>query len=299
MEIEYYPEITRVPHDMILARNGHVLLADYKQIVDIDLSSGMATRLSQDGLLFRLEGIVQEKSGALVVSQAKSLVRVNRKTGKQTELASGGLLQSAGRMAVGPQGDLFVLDSDRVLRVDPSTGAQSLFSAGGLLSGAVDLAIVPPLVGPTPTPTPIPPPPSQAEIKLQLKFNKPSKDKIQVKIKDWQLPAGVAPTSVTVNVGGASFTGRLDGKGKYKSGDGRDSMLMKQSKKTQLWKLTVKRKKNDFAADLADDGLTDADNPKPGVPVTVPLTVEVGGAVYGWDVDLLYKSKLGKKGTAK
>ena len=74
---------------------------------------------------------------------------------------------------------------------------------------------------------------------------------------------------------------------------------MKQSKKTQLWKIKVKRKKNDFAADLADDGLTDADNPKPGLLVTVPLTIEVGGATYGQDVNLHYKSKLGKLGKAK
>ena len=123
---------------------------------------------------------------------------------------------------------------------------------------------------PTVTPTPSPTAPIQGEIKtkVQLKFNKPSKDKIQVKIKNWTLPAGVVPTDVTVNVGGAEFTGTLDAKGKFKSLDGRDSIKMKQSKKTQLWKITVKRKNNDFAADLADEGLTNADNPKPGLPVT-------------------------------
>ena len=48
-----------------------------------------------------------------------------------------------------------------------------------------------------------------------------------------------------------------------------------------------------------DDGCTNADNPKPGLPVTVPLTIEVGGTAYSQDVSLVYKSKLGKKGTAK
>ena len=148
---------------------------------------------------------------------------------------------------------------------------------------------------------PITPTPGLGEIsvKIQLKFNKPSKDKIQVKVKNWTLPAGVTPTDVTVNVGGAAFTGTLDAKGNFKSLDGRDSIKMKQSRKTQLWRVTVKRKNNDFAAYLADEGCTDADNPKPGLPVTVPLTIEVGGATHSQDVSLVYTSKLGKKGTAK
>ena len=110
---------------------------------------------------------------------------------------------------------------------------------------------------------------------------------------------GVVPTDVTVNVGGAECTGTLDAEGKFESPDRRDSITMKQSKKTQLWQITVKRKKNNFSADLADEGLTDADNPKPGLPVTVPLTIEVGGVVYGRDVDLVYTSKLDAKGIAK
>jgi endonuclease/exonuclease/phosphatase family metal-dependent hydrolase len=136
-------------------------------------------------------------------------------------------------------------------------------------------------------------------LKVKLKFNELSKDKISVKIKKWTLPSGMVPTDVTVDVGGAAFTGTLDAKGKFKSLDGRDAIKMKQSKKTQLWKIKVKRKNNDFAADLADDGLTDADNPKPGLLVTVPLTIEVGGATYRQDVNLRYKSKLGKLGKAR
>ena len=156
-----------------------------------------------------------------------------------------------------------------------------------------------PTPGVTPTPSPIPPIQGEIKAKVHLKFNKPSKDKIGVKVKNWTLPMGVVPTDVTVNVGGAEFTGTLDAKGKFKSPDGRDSIKLKQSKKTQLWKITVKRKNNDFAADLGDEGLTNADNPKPGLPVIVPLTIEVGGGTYSQDVNLFYKSKLGKKGTAK
>jgi cysteine-rich repeat protein len=136
-------------------------------------------------------------------------------------------------------------------------------------------------------------------VKIGLKFNKTSKDKIDINIKNWTLPQGLVPTDVAVNLGGTELTGTLDVKGKYKSLDKRDKMQMKQSKKSGLWKLTVKRKNNDFAASLADEGLTDADNPKPGMPVTVHMSVTVGGQAYGQDMNLIYKSKLGKKGSAK
>jgi hypothetical protein len=139
----------------------------------------------------------------------------------------------------------------------------------------------------------------ETKVRIQLKFNGPSKDKIWVKVKNLTLPAGGVPPDVTVNVGGAEFTGRLDSKGKFRSPDGRDSIRMKQNKKTQLWKLSVKRKRNDFAADLADEGLANADNPKPGVPVTVPLTIEAGGASFTGNMNLVYQSELGEKGTAK
>jgi cysteine-rich repeat protein len=135
--------------------------------------------------------------------------------------------------------------------------------------------------------------------KVGLKFNKPAKDKIEIKIQDWMLPPDVVPSDLRFDLGGAGFTGPLDPKGKYKSPDKRDSATLKQSKKSGLWKLTVKRKKNDFKASLANEGLTDADNPKPGLPVTVPMSVEVDGVVYGEDLELVYKSKTGKSGTAK
>jgi hypothetical protein len=139
----------------------------------------------------------------------------------------------------------------------------------------------------------------ETKTKVQLKFNEPSKDKIDVRVKKWALPLGLVPTDVTVNVGGAECTGTLDAEGKFESPDRRDSITMKQSKKTQLWQITVKRRSHNFSADLADEGLTDADNPKPGLPVTVPVTIEVGGDRYGQDVGLVYESKLGKRGTAK
>ena len=52
-------------------------------------------------------------------------------------------------------------------------------------------------------------------------------------------------------------------------------------------------------ASLADEGCTDADNPKPGMPVSVPLIITVDGVAYGHNIDLVYMSKQGKKGIAK
>ena len=136
-------------------------------------------------------------------------------------------------------------------------------------------------------------------LKVSLKFNKPGKDKITAKAKEWTLPADITPSSVTVNVGGAEVTGTLDTKGKWKSADKRDKIQLKQSKKSGLWKLEVNRKKNDFAADLEDEGLTNTDNPKPGVTVMVPLEVTIDGTCYEAEPSLTYKSKAGKKGNAK
>jgi hypothetical protein len=327
------------PFGIAIDAKGDILVADSREILRVDPVSGSQSVVSSGGLLAAPFGLAIDDDGYIYFGTAISLVRVHPKTGKQKTIVnhgpqmgiaversgdlvatnpqsdkvirvkhhagsdtweeelitSGGLIVNPNAIAVAANGDLLVtslLDGSEgaVVRVNPVTGEQAVVSRGPSLSGGVGIASFLPSTSRKQ---------GEVTVKIQLKFNKPSKDKIQVKIKDWQLPANVVPTAVTVNVGGASFTGTLDAKGKYKSADGRDSILMKQRKKTQLWSITVKRKKNDFAADLADEGLTNADNPKPGLSVTVPLTIEVGGAAYSWDVDLVYKSKLGKKGIAK
>lgn len=136
-------------------------------------------------------------------------------------------------------------------------------------------------------------------LRIDLRFDKPSKDKINIKVRDWTLPDGFVPTELHVDVGGVAFEGTFDAKGRYKSADKRDSASLKQSRKTGLWKFNAKRKKGRFSPSLADEGLTNRNEPKPGAPVTVPITVEVGGIPYGESVRLQYRSKLGKTGAAK
>ena len=136
-------------------------------------------------------------------------------------------------------------------------------------------------------------------VKIGVRFDKSGKDKLSVKISDWELPDGLVPTSVRVDVGGSGFEGPLDAKGRYRSPDKRDRVALKRSRKTGLWKLTVRRKKGTFSASLVDDGVVDEDVPKPGVRVTVPVTIELAGVPFGDEVDLVYRAKRGKSGTAK
>ena len=136
---------------------------------------------------------------------------------------------------------------------------------------------------------------------IKLNFKKTGKDSVKLKIKNLQLAetfTGDGQT-VTVDVGGAAFDAPLGPKGKYKSPDKRDSLKMKQSKKDGSWKLSAKRKKGDFAAAFAGEGLLDEDNGKPGKAVSVDVDLDAGGTIYRRTESLSYRSKAGKKGSAK
>ena len=143
----------------------------------------------------------------------------------------------------------------------------------------------------------------EAEVapKLKLNFRKDLKDSIQLKLTRWVLPEDfvAAGAELSVNVGGSVLAGTLDPKGGFKSDDRRDKLKLEQRKKDGTWTLRVKRKKGDFAAALLDEGLRDEDNAKPGKPVRVAVSIEAGGATYSRVVELSYRSKLGKAGTAK
>ncbi|MDH3685467.1 MAG: DUF4215 domain-containing protein, partial [Myxococcales bacterium] len=146
--------------------------------------------------------------------------------------------------------------------------------------------------------------PLDAEVKklqLALRFDKPAKDKLTLKLKAWVLPDGFVAdgTMLSVNVGGIAVEGLLDAKGKFKSADKLDKITLKQKKKDGTWKLDVTRKKSDLAALLADEGLVDEDNAKPGKPVTIDLAIGLPDETYVREVRLDYKSKAGKKGSAK
>ncbi|MGI9432618.1 MAG: myxococcus cysteine-rich repeat containing protein [Myxococcota bacterium] len=136
--------------------------------------------------------------------------------------------------------------------------------------------------------------------KVGLQFAKPAKDKLQLKGKRLALPAGLTfPAAIQLDLGGVVLDAALDEKGRYKSTDGRDKVKLKQSKKDGSWKLSAKRKKTDLGDALADEGLVDEDNPKPGKPATLGLCLAAGGQNHGIDLPVLYRSKLGKSGKAK
>jgi len=134
-------------------------------------------------------------------------------------------------------------------------------------------------------------------LKVGLKFNKPGKDKIGLKISNLMLPAGfdAAGAAISFDIGGNAADITLDPKGKYKVGG--DKAKLKQAK-SGIWKLAWSRK-GSLAADLADEGLVDEDNPKPGKAVTIDMQLTADGQSYLGAADLIYKSKLGKNGKAK
>jgi hypothetical protein len=78
-----------------------------------------------------------------------------------------------------------------------------------------------------------------------------------------------------------------------------DALKLKQRRKDGSWMLQVKRKRGELLALLADEGLGDEENAKPGKPVQVVLAIDTGDAGYGRTIPLAYVSKAGKKGRAK
>jgi len=141
------------------------------------------------------------------------------------------------------------------------------------------------------------------EVKLSvgLKFKKASKDSLKLKIKDLVLSDGLETegTTLSLSVGGISVEALLDRKGRFKSADKRDKVKLKQKKKTGLWTLSWKRKKSSLLASLQDEGVEDADQPKPGLEVDLELLVDDGINAYGRTETLTYRAKMGKGGKLK
>jgi len=140
----------------------------------------------------------------------------------------------------------------------------------------------------------------QIKLKVGLRFDKMQSDAISLGIKGLALPDTfvAAGSDVRVDVGGAVLDVPLDDKGRYKSPDKRDRLKLKQKKRDGTWKLSLKRKKNDFAATLADEGLVDEDN-KEGKSAGIAVSVDAGGVGHAAEHGVTYRSKAGKKGKAR
>ena len=145
--------------------------------------------------------------------------------------------------------------------------------------------------------------PLEAEVRMlqiKVRFDRETRDKVLLKLKGWTLPDGfvAAGAAVSVDAGGAVVAGVLDATGRHESDDGFELLKLKQ-KTDGTWKLVASRKKADFADLLADEGLVEEDNAKPGKPVTVRLEVTLDGERYEREVQLSYRSAVGLKGKAK
>ena len=133
--------------------------------------------------------------------------------------------------------------------------------------------------------------------KVKLVFDDVGRDRIKVKVKRWELASGFVPDGETVqiDVGGVVLDAPLDARGRYKTTN--DKLKLKQRRKDGTWKLSLRRRSGDFAADFADEGLDALDNQKK--PVNLRVRAVVQGTIYQDVVGALYTSKAGRSGKAR
>jgi hypothetical protein len=135
---------------------------------------------------------------------------------------------------------------------------------------------------------------------VKLSFAKPDTDNVLLSTYV-PVPDGftVAGRMVRVDVGGIARSMVLDGKGAAKS-DGAQVKLSVKAKRgvvaAQDAKLFFKLAKSNLAADLADEGLTDADQLNVAVGVAASVAIDTDYARLL--VPMTYKAKAGKTGKA-
>jgi hypothetical protein len=130
--------------------------------------------------------------------------------------------------------------------------------------------------------------PLTAKGSVKLNFKASGKDAIVLKGKLQDRPDGFSAggKAFRVDVGGASATGTLDGKGKAAQ------LAVKKS-----GGFVIKLKNGSFAAALLDEGLTNETVKKKAV--TIPVLVVVGDDAFGTLRNAKYSAKQGKSGSAK
>ena len=89
----------------------------------------------------------------------------------------------------------------------------------------------------------------------------------------------------------------MDAKNKAVNTQGR--CAFKFNKKDGNWTITTKLARSSLQGAWADDGLVNADVPKPGNPVTLSVTVLVGDEAFVADETLFYTAKAGRSGAAR
>jgi hypothetical protein len=140
---------------------------------------------------------------------------------------------------------------------------------------------------------------ASARAHVALRFDAPASDSAVLTLRDWGLPKRFARAgaSVHIDLGGSVLAGVLDEKGRFESASGHDRVTLKRRKGS--WTLRMKRSRADLAAELADEGLRNETNPRPGRPVQLLVRASIGAEVQERVIALRYRSTQGKRGQAK
>lgn len=112
-------------------------------VVHVDPLTGAQTVISSGGILEGPHGIALSEDGHIFVSGGifqpggQRITRIDPRTGHQFAISENGLLTSLRDIAFDIDGSLLVAQGDNnsiagLIRVNPKTGVQSLFSAGGV-----------------------------------------------------------------------------------------------------------------------------------------------------------------------
>jgi subtilisin family serine protease len=133
---------------------------------------------------------------------------------------------------------------------------------------------------------------------VKLRFDRAERDSLRLRIKQWQPRVDLDPARLELRVdfGGVVVPLVLDDRGRQRD---RDLRARLKRKKDGSYQLKLHQKRSDIAQLLADDGLVDELNRRPGKPVTLSLALRTDETAWLRTVDLVYRSKAGRWGKAK
>jgi len=103
---------------------------------------------------------------------------------------------------------------------------------------------------------------------------------------------------VTLNIGGAETSFTLDGKGRGLNGLNRFNKPS-YSKTSGLWTFNAILRNGSWRNSWAAHGLINVSIVKPGVPVTLPMTLVIDGESFVATSHLQYTSRAGKLGSVR
>jgi streptogramin lyase len=105
---------------------------------------------------------------------------------------------------------------------------------------------------------------------------------------------------VSLDIGGADASFTLDAKGKGRGVGTYGTCKLTYKKKTGPWTFAATLKKGSWATQWETYGFSNSTTTvKAGVPVTLPVVLEIGDETFAGEKTLLYKAKAGKSGSAK